>query len=400
MGRRPLLRSEERSGSTSAVGTPTLLRLPLPGGAAAIAELSDLFDGQTLSRPLNWLADALPLLNEGFHLSSADGLLAKLDLTPATPEIHLAIEGSLRQLGAQLSFVYPNPPAAADSLEARLEAIAASLRNPAAESEARKRLREYGFDGELELRGETQIMDFFAGPLPRLEAEWQVEVGERFRHVTRDIQRLRPQLESLGGGEDWFSFSINYSTADGQSLSAGEIRRLLDAGENSTRAGKGKRIAIDRAALDDLQELPCATAIRSNQAVNTRSPQRRPNTSAAHSDSEQINQRGCPATPIKTTLRPYQTDGVAWLYQRLRSPGGRAGAILADEMGLGKTLQALTLISALRIGFPRPRGLPDLPAPQLGSRSRDPSPHLLNLASYMAAPPRGGARWPRSVIMI
>ena len=59
--------------------------------------------------------------------------------------------------------------------------------------------------------------------------------------------------------------------------------------------------------------------------------------------------RRAPAPPVETpaglraTLRPYQSEGVAFL-QRLRESG--TGGILADEMGLGKTLQTIPRISA------------------------------------------------------
>ncbi len=45
-----------------------------------------------------------------------------------------------------------------------------------------------------------------------------------------------------------------------------------------------------------------------------------------------------PPTGLRATLRPYQSEGVAFL-QRLRAAG--VGGILADEMGLGKTLQTI-----------------------------------------------------------
>jgi non-specific serine/threonine protein kinase len=48
---------------------------------------------------------------------------------------------------------------------------------------------------------------------------------------------------------------------------------------------------------------------------------------------------------LKNTLRPYQFDGVKWLW-RMTELG--LGGCLADDMGLGKTLQVLTLLSLLK----------------------------------------------------
>jgi len=48
-----------------------------------------------------------------------------------------------------------------------------------------------------------------------------------------------------------------------------------------------------------------------------------------------------PSPGLKTTLRPYQWDGVRWL---LRHRDSGLGACLADDMGLGKTLQTLAVL--------------------------------------------------------
>ncbi|WP_188584847.1 DEAD/DEAH box helicase [Gordonia jinhuaensis] len=54
---------------------------------------------------------------------------------------------------------------------------------------------------------------------------------------------------------------------------------------------------------------------------------------------------------ITATLRPYQRDGLDWLWF-LYSHG--LGGILADDMGLGKTLQTLALVAAARGSQSRP----------------------------------------------
>jgi non-specific serine/threonine protein kinase len=48
---------------------------------------------------------------------------------------------------------------------------------------------------------------------------------------------------------------------------------------------------------------------------------------------------------LEKTLRPYQLDGVKWLWQMTELG---LGGCLADDMGLGKTLQVLTLLSLLK----------------------------------------------------
>ena len=73
---------------------------------------------------------------------------------------------------------------------------------------------------------------------------------------------------------------------------------------------------------------------------------------------------------LRTTLRPYQRDGVAWL--RLLTTLG-LGACLADDMGLGKTIQVLALLLGDR-GEDAPPPAPALlviPASLLGNWRRE-----------------------------
>lgn len=58
-----------------------------------------------------------------------------------------------------------------------------------------------------------------------------------------------------------------------------------------------------------------------------------------------------PGTPpgLKSTLRPYQRDGVKWLVQRHLAG---VGVLLADDMGLGKTHQVMGLLCHVRKASP------------------------------------------------
>lgn len=57
---------------------------------------------------------------------------------------------------------------------------------------------------------------------------------------------------------------------------------------------------------------------------------------------------GCsPGEGLNATLRPYQTDGVRWLWFMTRLG---LGACLADDMGLGKTIQVIDLLLRLQDG--------------------------------------------------
>ena len=121
------------------------------------------------------------------------------------------------------------------------------------------RLQAAGFAattaGGLELRGEPAIVRFFARDLPRLEQEWKVTIGERFAHVTRDVQRVRPKLEIRSSGENWFELGVELATPDGERFAASEIQRLIQSGRNSVRLRSGKTAVFDSALLDELQQV-------------------------------------------------------------------------------------------------------------------------------------------------
>ncbi len=57
---------------------------------------------------------------------------------------------------------------------------------------------------------------------------------------------------------------------------------------------------------------------------------------------------------LRSTLRPYQRDGVGWLWRRYLA---RIGALLADDMGLGKTHQVMGLLCLVRDRHPGARCL-------------------------------------------
>ncbi len=81
---------------------------------------------------------------------------------------------------------------------------------------------------------------------------------------------------------------------------------------------------------------------------------------------------GCsPGEGLNATLRPYQTDGVRWLWFMTRLG---LGACLADDMGLGKTIQVIDLLLRLRSSHVRQNVGNHNPAPpRSGERGYDPS---------------------------
>jgi len=275
------------------------------------------------------------------------------------PTFHLLVEGSLNHLTARLSAVRDGHKST--------YAASSQPRHPV-ETIALERLSEAGFagpdgKGEWVLKGEPRILGFFAGELPRLQRDWTVEIGERFGHVTRDIERITPKLDIRTSGENWFDLSLELTTPGGERFSATEIQRLLQSGQSSTRLKNRKIAVFDPHLLDEFQ-----------QALTDCNPQQRQpgqyrldRAHAGYLDAVVREQGGTlradprwsswtenlrqidrlPATQLgdlETVLRPYQKQGVYWL--NYLASNGLAG-VIADEMGLGKTVQALAFLRSL-----------------------------------------------------
>lgn len=310
-----------------------------------------------------FVARELPMLTRHFEIRGMD--VAANEAIPATTiggvgdvTFALRLEGSLNYLAAQL--------------ESRTPKRRTTLTSPGfrpglpLETAALQRLRRCGFDGptaqgELVMRGEHDILRFFADDLPQLEKDWEVSIGERFSHVTRDFERVAPQLDIRGSGENWFEVGFELATDSGARLSAHEIRRLLGSGKRTIRLGNQKTAVISEGLLDEFQTLLGDTNPNQPQPGTYRFDRRDALAFGAYADSSGARLFGPKAGQFdadrtlfrqaseapnleryKELLRSYQCDGVVWL-KRL-SANGFSG-ILADEMGLGKTLQALIFMS-------------------------------------------------------
>ncbi len=80
---------------------------------------------------------------------------------------------------------------------------------------------------------------------------------------------------------------------------------------------------------------------------------------------------GCePGIGLNATLRPYQADGVRWLWFMTQLG---LGACLADDMGLGKTIQVIDLIIRLKDSVGKPASGRKSP----GTQNKEKAPFLL-----------------------
>jgi superfamily II DNA or RNA helicase len=250
-------------------------------------------------------------------------------------------------------------------LQARLECF------PGGKSEqmALLRLSRSGFIGPNTaglsyLRGQDAVLNFFARDYAQLQKEWDVTLEERLERSAEKLERVQPQFQITPSGEQWFDLTVTYSTPGGEPLAAAEIQRLLLTGQSHTRLKNGNFALLDTGAVEELQEVLIDCAPSQHQGAF-----RMNNTQAGFLDATLRGQFGSaaqapqawtkraalqrgeiklqppPLGDLEAVLRPYQKDGVGWLYF-LRTNG--FGGILADEMGLGKTLQVLALLRTLK----------------------------------------------------
>jgi superfamily II DNA or RNA helicase len=276
----------------------------------------------------------------------------------------LTLEGSLNHLTARLDVVYEDRRFTVEAAPTRC----ATPRDHPAERRALERLHAANFfgpdhAGQLVLKGEPKILAFFARDLPRLEKEWEVTIGSRFAHVTRDIERIQPRFEIQTSGENWFDLKYELATPGGERFSATEIQRLLQSGQSATRLRNRKLAVFDPGMLNEFQEVlnDCnpeqqqpglyriarchaeyVDGVASEQGAEVKSDPVWSKWVAPLEAGHLAETANLGA--LESVLRPYQVEGVAWLKQLVSK---RLNGLLADEMGLGKTLQALAFAAGL-----------------------------------------------------
>jgi superfamily II DNA or RNA helicase len=316
----------------------------------------------------------LPVLRAAFNVELPEGFAPAAPVAvnpPEGPRFVLLLDGSLNHLTAKLDAKYGDRSFRLEAarLSSGPSSPSAARRNGAAEAAALERLRQAGFAepdarGELVLKGEPRILAFFARNLPRLEKEWDVTIGARFGHVTRDIERIQPKLEIRSSGENWFDLQIELSSSGGERFSSAEIQRLLQSGQTSTRLKNRKIAVFDPGMLDEFEQalLDCDPQQRQPGLYRVARSHASYLENVAVEQGAQIQSDAqwrqwvdvrqkiddLPTVPLgdlEGVLRPYQKQGVYWL-KSLQS-NGLAG-VIADEMGLGKTVQALAFLRNIR----------------------------------------------------
>jgi len=186
--------------------------------------------------------------------------------------------------------------------------------------------------------------------------------------VTITVGERRPAGLGLDAVLD---FDVRVALGD-EELTPAELRRLRDAGSGLVLV-KGRWVEVDRERLDGLLSrwqqalqgalngLPFVEAMRllagaeldlGDEALPGPDPEWsgvRPGVWLAETLAALRGAPGAaeaePGAALRAELRPYQREGVRWLWTLARLG---LGGCLADDMGLGKTVQVLALLLLLK----------------------------------------------------
>jgi superfamily II DNA or RNA helicase len=253
-----------------------------------------------------------------------------------------------------------------------------------------------------------------SGVVVRVPEWWSARRPPRPR-VTISVGEHRP----AGLGLDTvLDFDVRLMLGD-EELTPAELRRLSQAGSGLVVI-KGRWVEVDRERLDALlarwqqalqgsvQGIPFVEAMRLlsgaeldlGDALPGPDPEWsgvRPGTWLAETLGALRGGRGAadaePGSALRAELRPYQREGVRWLWTLARLG---LGGCLADDMGLGKTVQVLALLLLLKrhrasAGVPHGPHLLVVPASLLANWKAEAdrfAPSLRVLVAHPSAAPR------------
>jgi len=228
-----------------------------------------------------------------------------------------------------------------------------------------------GFTNTLKClcRGKTVVERFLRGTWPTLAALAEADhLVVRFTHDTLPTERVLFTADIASDTDverDWLHFDLNLYCG-GERVTLEKLYAFMESGAAYWRKDDGTLVEVEnRAELERLVRVLKSFRARRDGGfegklysvpelsyVMTSSPHYSATFGKGLRAFLKRTESGTPIRPVrlakrvKEVLRPYQAEGVAWLYF-LRSH--HFAGILADDMGLGKTLQALTVLARERV---------------------------------------------------
>lgn len=218
------------------------------------------------------------------------------------------------------------------------------------------------------------LCSFSTYAVPQLQAMgWAVTVDDNYKwKVVQGEIDWYADIDA-GSKEDWFAFELGFRVGDRR---INILPALLDLLEQTSslaqtprrwrrfkalRVGKGEYVAVPGECLERVMQV--LTELYQGEKTRGRLPVHEAHAGALlplqsafggaslswTGDTRVLDHGAAIASrptlvpkdklgDLRATLRPYQSEGLAFL-QRLRTTG--VGGILADDMGLGKTLQTI-----------------------------------------------------------
>ncbi len=228
------------------------------------------------------------------------------------------------------------------------------------------------------LAGAENLYSFLATTLPALESRegWSVTLEGPLGALSQRYDRVAIVVHAADslGLPGHFDFGFSYkSAARSTDVPEREVLAAKNNGQCWVVGRKNRPVLFDPTAIDALVQVEKECGVlevgevsalhrvaavhapfvlaavdrlaRSNVFFDKASEAWVARTRKALTHDADAEDRAVVPEPLRSTLRPYQRAGVAWLRWLERN---RLGGILADEMGLGKTIQALAWLSLPR----------------------------------------------------
>jgi superfamily II DNA or RNA helicase len=332
-----------------------------------------IVDGNSVSLSLTEFLSSLDAQND-LIIWDDESALSDIPISATEPSFTLVLDGSTQLLTAQLQAHYSPADSHTIGLHAGCDIKFPIVdpektdhfltRNRDAEDLAAGILMQAGLQiidprGTWQMASEDAIIEFLTATLPSLESEnsWKIKSTNKLNSLKSNIVRITPSFDFKGepaqhSGQDWLAFDVNFKTDGGKEIPKEVIQRMLASGKRSGTSKNGKRVIISNFDADTVE-----TVLRDTNPKQENGLYYAPKAQAAYLKRLQQYYTNKPLTEpdlsivknlpltILETLRPYQKEGIAWLYDRATNDGA---ALLADDMGLGKTLQTLSLIHLLK----------------------------------------------------
>jgi len=285
------------------------------------------------------------------------GWLQSLHFVHAPARFRLSLDGSAERVLATLEVAYDEGPwlgcgqGETEQLP-RLVGDHCEIRNRRDEEIALRQFQAAGFGmqnrGEEPsmLLGQEAVLHFVVDHLPRLSKQWEVQESQSFRALKASLRVVMPDLEILGSGDDWLSFNVKFKTIDGNILSRQQTRDLLSGAKGSRGSGglvlpsEYKRVLEPLLADLELEQRDGHYECSARAGEVIQEICKKAGKSNNSNNQYRLNNIDLPAS-FHADLRPYQKEGVTWMWDRIRR---YQGALLADDMGLGKTVQTIALV--------------------------------------------------------